>query len=114
MKRWPFIVFVCNILLNQCILGVPIAQLSYSQLPQLPSFINYIGNTALSGGTQASLLNPNFSAGQVVTSSGIPTNPIDSGTAAGMDLLGEGIVQAGRGLGSSVSTLLGCEFYILF
>lgn len=108
MKWWPFIVLVWTIFLNLFVFGVPIAQLTYPELPQLPSLINYIGNAPLPGGTQTSLLNPNFNTRQVVTSSGIPTNPIDTGTAGGFDLLSEGVVQAGRGLGSSVGTLVGC------
>ncbi|XP_055300234.1 uncharacterized protein LOC129567399 [Sitodiplosis mosellana] len=106
MMWWPFIVLSWNILCR-FVFGVPVAQISYSQLPQMPSGIQYIGNIPLPGGIQQSLLTANFTPNQIVTSSGIATNPFDVGLPATFDFFGSGIVDAGRGIGSAVSSLLG-------
>lgn len=110
MMRWPFIVLSWNIWLSQLALGVPVPQLQYSQLPQMPSSIQYIGLSPLPGGTQQSLLTANFAPNQIVTSSGMATNPLDTGLPASIDFIGSGIVDAGKGIGSAFSSLLSSKF----
>lgn len=105
MKWWPFIILAWNILLNQFVLGVPIPQW-YPQLPQYPSFLN-IFNTPMPGGRQQSLLNANYTPGEIVTSSGPATNTFDTGSAATFDLFGSGISNAGKSLAAAVGSIIG-------
>lgn len=109
MKWWPFIILAWNILLNQFVFGVPVDQLRFSQMSQMPSMINYIDDTSIAsvGGQQQSLLTPNFSANQFVTSSGMAKNPIDTGTAAFGDFLGLGVLEAGKNVANAVASIFG-------
>lgn len=104
MKRWPFIILTWNFLLTQCIFGVPVAQ-QLSLLPQFAPFINYVGNSPLPGGTMQSLLNMDFKPNQIVTSSGIPFDPLDTGLRGAFDMLGQAVSSSGESLASSVSNL---------
>lgn len=107
MMWWPFIIFTGNILLNSCVIGVPVPQLSFLQLPQMPSLLNYIGLSPMPGGTQHSLLNATFTPNQIVTTSGMATNPYDTGLPAFGDLSGSGFIDLGRGLATGVSSFVG-------
>lgn len=80
------------------------------QMPQLPQFVNYVGNSPLPGGTQTSIFSANFTPGQFITSSGIPGFIGDTGTAGGFDMIGHSISQAGIGVGNSVGGLFSGKF----
>lgn len=104
MKQFPFIALVFNILINSISLGFPVAQLL---LPQYPQFINYIYDSKLPpGGTPQSILSANFTPGQIVVSDGNPSYPSDTGTAGALSMLGNTLAGVGRGLGSSLGTLV--------
>ena len=110
MIWWPFIVFTCNILLSQFVFSVPVPNLPYWQLPQMPSGIQYIGNTPPMGGTPQSLLTANFAPNQIVTTNGMATNSFDSGFPAFFDFVGSAFGDLGRALGGGVSSAVGSQF----
>lgn len=101
MEWWPFILVACNVLLFQFVFGSPVAQL---QVPDYPNQINYIGGV-LPGGTVQSIFSANFTPNQIVTGSGIPTNPGTTGTAGAFSMLGNTFSKAGIGLGSSLGSI---------
>lgn len=112
MFRWAIFVLVCHILFSGLTFGAPMAQL---QLPQLPQFINYIGNSPLPGGTPTSIFSANFTPGTPITGSGISAFSGDTGTAGGFDMIGNSISQAGIGVGNSVGNLFsGCSFQTIY
>lgn len=107
MMWWPFFIFAASILLNSFVIGVPVPQLPFLQLPQSPSLLNYIGLERMPGGTQHSLLNATFTPDQIVTTSGMATNPYDTGLPAFGDLSGSGFIDLGRGLATGLSSFVG-------
>ena len=110
MKWWPYILLSCNFLLLQFAYAVPVTPL---QLPDYPQQIHYVGDTPLPGGTMQSLLNGNFTPDQIVTGSGVPTNPAFTGTAGGFSFLGNAIGKVGNALGSALGTAVKGTFYII-
>lgn len=100
---WPFILLACNVVLFQFVFGSPVAQL---QVPDYPNQINYVGDAPLPGGTVQSILSANFTPNQIVTGSGVPTNPSTTGTAGAFSVIGNTLSKAGIGLGSSLGMVV--------
>lgn len=105
MKRWSFIVLTWKILFIYCTFGAPVAQ-ELPYISQFPQFIQYIGNSPLPGGTFQSLLNFDFKPNQIVTSSGIPSDPNSTGFRGAFDMIGQSVVSSGESLASSIGNLL--------
>lgn len=103
MKRWPYILLICIILLINFVYTTPIEPL---QLPDFPQQIHYIDDHPLPGGQLESLLNANFTPNQIVTGSGLPTNPAFSGISGGFSMLGDTIGRIGNALGSALGTAI--------
>lgn len=110
MEWWPFILVTCNILLIHFVFGSPVAQM---QVPDYPSQINYVADTPLPGGNLQSILSANFTPNQIVTGSGVPTNPSTTGTAGAFSVIGNTLNKAGIGLGSSLGNLVKGTYSIL-
>lgn len=103
LKWWPYMLFVCNLLRLHFASGTPIP-IDPLQLPDYPQQIHYVGDRPLPGGKLQSMLHANFTPDQIVTGSGVPTNPAFSGTAGGFSLLGNAIAKVGNALGSALGT----------
>lgn len=110
MKRWQLIRAICYILLIQFVFATPIAQLL---VPNYPNQIHYVGDQPLPGGNLQSILSANFTQNQIVTGSGIPTNPSTTGLSGAVSMLGNTVNKVGIGLGSSLGSVVkGFYFYI--
>lgn len=103
MEWWPLILVTCNILLIHFVFGSPVAQL---QVPDYPVHINYVADAPLPGGNLQSILSANFTPNQIVTGSGVPTNPSTTGTAGAFSVIGNTLNKVGIGLGSSLGNLV--------
>lgn len=110
MNWWPYIL-LCFVLI-QFVYGTPFN--TPMQLPDYPSQIHYVGDRPLPGGQMQSLLNGNFTPDQIVTGSGVPSNPAFTGTAGGFSLLGNAIGKVGNALGSALSTAVKGEKLLRF
>lgn len=112
LKWWPCLLLICNFLLIQFVNGTPIQPL---QLPDYPQQIHYVGDRPLPGGHLQSLLNGNYTPDQIVTGSGVPTNPAFTGTAGGFSFLGNAIGKVGNALGSALgSAVKGTHILLTF
>lgn len=100
MSWWPYILL--SFVLIQFVYGTPVN--TPMQMPDYPQQIHYVGDRPLPGGQMQSLLNGNFTPDQIVTGSGVPTNPAFTGTAGGFSLLGNAISNVGNALGSALSS----------
>lgn len=101
IKWWPCLLLICNFVLMQFVYGTPIEPL---QLPDYPQQIHYVGDRPLPGGQVQSLLNGNYTPDQVVTGSGVPTNPAFTGTSGAFSFLGNAIGKVGNALGSALGS----------
>lgn len=102
MKWWPYILLVGHFMLIQFVYGTPVN--TPMQLPDYPQQIHYVGDRPLPGGQMQSLLNANYTPDQIVTGSGVPTNPAFTGTAGGFSFLGNAIGKVGNALGSALGS----------
>lgn len=100
MNWWPYILL--SFVLIQFVYGTPVN--TPMQLPDFPQQIHYVGDAPLPGGHLQSILNGNFTPDQIVTGSGVPTNPAFTGTAGGFSILGKAIGNIGNALGSALSS----------
>lgn len=99
---WPFILLACHVLIIQFVFASPVAQLDFADLP---NYYNYVGGV-LPNGTVQSILSANFTPNQIITGSGVPTNPATTGTSGAFSVLGSSLSKAGLGLGSSLGMIV--------
>lgn len=100
LKWWPGLLLICFFLI-QFAYGTPVSPM---QIPDYPQQIHYVGDRPLPGGQVQSLLNANYTPDQVVTGSGVPTNPAFTGTAGAFSFLGNAIGKVGNALGSALGS----------